>query len=315
MAMTTHSPTHPLARTLLALLLGLSIAGCGRSPNGIDKAAHDAEIASWKKTRLERLTRENGWLTLCGLFWLKEGVNTVGADSASAVILPARKAPANAGTLTLDSGVVRLEALPGAGMRVNDSAVASLVLRSDADPAAGPTIVELGRLTFQIIKRAGQFGVRVRDNDNPARTGFKGLEYFPVDLKWRVVARFEPYVPPKLLKIPTMINTVEEDSCPGALVFELDGTEHRLDAVIEAGSEEKFFLMFGDATNGKETYGVGRQLYTDLPDSAGHVVVDFNKAYNWPCVFTVYATCPIPPRQNVLPVRIEAGEKMYGEHE
>jgi uncharacterized protein (DUF1684 family) len=297
----------------IALLL-IAAAGCGRSPYAIDKAAHDAEIAAWKKTRLERLTSETGWLTLCGLFWLKEGANGLGCDSSNAIIFPAGTAPAHAGTLTLDHGVVTLQALPGVEMRHNDSLVSAIVMQSDARADADPTIITLGRLTFQIIDRAGQLGVRVKNKDNPVRTKFAGLDYFPVDLKWRVVAKFEPYVPHKVLKIPTMINTVEEDSCPGALAFELDGHAYRIDAVIEQGAEDRLFLMIGDATNGHETYGPGRQLYTALPDSAGNVVIDFNKAYNWPCVFTVYATCPIPPRQNVLPVRIEAGEKMYAGH-
>jgi len=113
-----------------------------------------------------------------------------------------------------------------------------------------------------------------------------------------------------------MINTVESDSCPGVLAFELDGKTYRLDAVIERGTENKLFIMFKDETNSKETYELGRQLYTEMPDANGKVILDFNKAYNWPCVFTEYATCPIPPKQNHLPFRVEAGEKMYtgGQH-
>ena len=299
------------ALSCLSFLL-LAAPGCQRSPYLIDKPTHDRQMAEWKQARLTRLTSETGWLTLVGLFWLKEGENTMGADSSNAIIFPPGTSPGSAGSLFLEKGVIRLQARPGVAMRSNDSAVSAIVMHTDADQEL--TVVELGRLTFQIIKRVDQFGVRVKYKDSPVRTRFKGLDYFPVDLKWRVVAKFEPYTPAKILKIPTMINTVEEDSCPGALVFAIDGVTYRLDAVIEQGTEDKLFIMLGDATNGKETYGPGRQLYTSLPDSANNVVVDFNTAYNWPCVFTVYATCPIPPRQNVLPIRIEAGEKMYSGH-
>lgn len=307
--MTNRRWTLPAALLAAALMLA---AGCQRSPYAIDRETHDGEIAAWKETRLTRLKSETGWLTLCGLFWLKEGKNTMGSDSANAIVFPAGSSPASAGSITLEKGVLRLEAAPGAEMRYHDSVVTSMILRPDQSD--DPTVISLARLTFQIIKRGDQLGVRVKNKDNPARLEFKGLDYFPADLKWRVVARFEPYVPPRILKIPTMINTVEENACPGALAFEIDGTTHRLDAVIEAGAEDRLFIMFGDATNGRETYGVGRQLYAALPDSAGNVVLDFNIAYNWPCVFTVYATCPIPPRQNVLPIRVDAGEKMYTGH-
>lgn len=304
-----------MKRLLLVFLAAALLAGCSRSPYAIDKAAHDAEILAWQKKRLERLTTESGWLTLCGLFWLKEGANLVGADTTGAVVLPAGTAPAKVGVLTLDRGAVTLSVLPGVTVTIGDSAVSVAPMITDADPTADATIATVGRLTMQVIKRGDGYAVRVKNKDNPARIHFAGLEYFPVDLAWRVVAKFEPYNPPRTLKSPTVINTIQEDSLPGALVFEIGGKQCRLDAVIEQGSEGQLFLMFGDATNGHETYAVGRQLYTSLPDSAGNVVIDFNKAYNWPCVFTPYATCPIPPRQNLLPVRVEAGEKMYSGHQ
>jgi uncharacterized protein (DUF1684 family) len=141
------------------------------------------------------------------------------------------------------------------------------------------------------------------------------MEYFPVNPKWRIEAKFEKYVPAKLIPISTQIGTVVNDSCPGALVFEVDGVKCRLDAVIEEPGAKELFIMFTDETSGKETYGNGRQLSADMPDANGNVILDFNKAYNWPCVFTPFATCPIPPRQNRLAVRVEAGEMMYAGHE
>jgi uncharacterized protein (DUF1684 family) len=141
------------------------------------------------------------------------------------------------------------------------------------------------------------------------------MEYFPIDPKWRFDAKFEPYNPPQILPIATMIGTTDKDTCPGAIVFTVDGKEMRLEPVMEQGTTDQFFIMYSDETSGKETYGMGRQLYSSLPDSNNHLVIDFNKGYNWPCVFTEYATCPIPPRQNHLPLRVEAGEKMFHGHE
>lgn len=299
------------AAVVVLVVLALQLPGCGRKPAASDAASYRDEIQKWQQHRVNGLMRDDSWLTLCGLFWLKEGENTIGSDSTSAVILPAGKSKKIAGSLFLDEGTVRLKALPGSGMTINDSAVATAVLQSDADGATAPTTVRMGSLSFFIIKRGDRLGVRVKDKDNPARVNFKGLEFFPIDPKWRVEARFEPYVPPKMIPVETVINTTENDSCPGALVFTLEGVSCRLDATIETGSENQLFIMFSDETSGRETYGPGRQMYTTLPDSTGHVVLDFNKAYNWPCVYTEFATCPIPPRQNHLPVRVEAGEKMY----
>jgi uncharacterized protein (DUF1684 family) len=303
----------PLRAALLALLLtaGLLLS-CSRPAATIDVAAYNKELGEWQANRLKRLTSETGWLTLCGLFWLREGENGFGSDSSNVVVLPKGKAPAFSGSLRLEHGAVTMTAKPGAGVRLNDSLVTSAAMLSDE--ASEPTTITIGTVRFYVIKRGDQLGVRVKDKENPARVNFKGLEFFPIDPAWRFEATFKPYVPAKVIKIATMINTVEEDSCPGSLVFSHDGKECALDVVVEKGAEDQYFIMFSDETSGKETYAVGRQLYTTLPDPQGKVILDFNKAYNWPCVFTEFATCPIPPRQNHLPFRVEAGEKMYRYH-
>lgn len=291
------------------------IEGCSKTLNKIDEAAYRKEIEEWRERRLTRLKSDTGWLTLCGLFWLKEGENKFGTDSSNAIIFSAGKSLKVAGSLWLEKGTVQLQSRPSAQIKHKDSLVTSLVLKSDEDGLADPTVLNLGTLSFYVIKRGDQLGVRVKDKENPARINFKGLEYFPTDLKWRFEARFEPYVPPKTLQIATIIGTVENDSCPGALAFDIDGKTYRLDAVIERGTENQLFIMFSDETSGKETYRLGRQLYTAMPNADKKVILDFNKAYNWPCVFTPFATCPIPPRQNYLPLRIETGEKMYAASE
>src|SRR3990172_9609375 len=177
------------------------IEGCSKTLNKIDEAAYRKEIEEWRERRLTRLKSDTGWLTLCGLFWLKEGENKFGTDSSNAIIFSAGKSLKVAGSLWLEKGTVQLQSRPSAQIKHKDSLVTSLVLKSDEDGLADPTVLNLGTLSFYVIKRGDQLGVRVKDKENPARINFKGLEYFPTDLKWRFEARFEPYVPPKTLQI------------------------------------------------------------------------------------------------------------------
>lgn len=298
---------------LFIALIGFISSGCQKSATPVDREQYTREIEEWKKQRLARLTRDDGWLTLVGLFWLKQGENSVGSDSANTVVLPQGKASKRLGSLWVKKEALQFKAQPGAGVKYNNSPITSLVLKSDADDG-GPTILKAGTVRFYVIKRGEQYAVRVKDSESPARVHFKGLEYFPIDPAWRVEAKFEPYVPPKKLEILSQVGTVEEYTCPGALVFEIGAKTYRLDPVVEPGAEDELFIMLADETNGKETYAVGRQMYTAAPDSNNRVILDFNKAFNWPCVFTEYATCPIPPPQNRMPIRVETGEKMYNGH-
>lgn len=295
---------------LVFLLAGALLLACKEPHDTIDIESYHQEIEEWKAWRLARLTRDDGWLTLAGLFWLKEGKNSVGSNPENHVVLPKGKTPEYVGSIWLKNNQLRFDAKKGVDVRYNDSTVSSMVLQTDEDKKE-PTILRIGPVSFYVIKRGEQLAVRVKDNENPARLNFKGLDYFPVSVKWRLKAKFEPYKPAKILEIPSIIGTIEKYSCPGALIFEIEGKQYRLDAT---SSENQLFIMFTDETNGKETYKMGRPVYTSLPDSMGIVILDFNKAYNWPCVFTEFATCPIVPPQNHIPVRIEAGEKMYIEH-
>ena len=174
-------------------------------------------------------------------------------------------------------------------------------------------MLELGSLSFHVVKRGDHLGLRVKDRDNPARAEFKGTDYYPADRKWVVNARFEPYEPPKHVPILNVLGMETEENAPGTLAFEVDGREYRLQALKEKG-EEQFFIIFADQTSGKETYGAGRYLYADPPAADGRVKLDFNRAYSPPCAFTRYATCPLPPAQNRLPLRVEAGERYLGHY-
>jgi uncharacterized protein len=286
----------------------LSAGACGKPKAKFDAAAYRQEIEKWHDERAAELKSEDGWLALVGLFWLKEGENKVGSDPSNSVVLPEGKAPKFAGSLWLEQGSLRLDALPDSGITNAGAPVTSLALESDTD--GKQTVLKLGSLSFYVIKRGESYGVRAKDRESPERLHFAGLDYYPADAKWRLAARLEPYNPSKAIPITNVLGMVEEMTSPGAVVFEVAGKTHRIDAVEEKGSKQ-LFLIFADETTGRETYGAGRYLYADPPDGAGTVVVDFNKAYNPPCAFTNYATCPLPPSQNRLALRIEAGEKRY----
>ena len=172
------------------------------------------------------------------------------------------------------------------------------------------TVLQIGSIKFNLIIRDTLYGIRFRDLNSELVKSFKGIERFPIDESWKINARFEPYNPPKEIEVPNVLGQISKEKSPGAVVFERDGKTYRIDAVDEGG--ENLFLIIADQTTGEETYGGGRFMYVKKPDSTGTIVLDFNKAYNPPCVFTKYATCPLPPLQNYLKLRIEAGEKAYG---
>jgi uncharacterized protein (DUF1684 family) len=272
-------------------------------------ASYEQELEQWKAKRLANLKGEEGWLSLIGLFWFKEGENRFGSDPTNEIVLPDDKAPARAGTLRLAAGKVTLEANPDAKITSKGQPVTTLELKSDED--GDPTMLELGSLSFHVVKRGERLGLRVKDRENPARAQFKGTDYYAADRKWVVNARFEPYQPPKQVPILNVLGMETEETSPGALAFEVDGRPYKLEALKEKG-EEQFFIIFADQTSGKETYGAGRYLYADPPGADGRVTLDFNRAYSPPCAFTKYATCPLPPQQNRLPLRVEAGERYLG---
>jgi len=297
---------------ILILQLGFTTAAAYqmKSPASAEsgQTTYLDEIQKWRSERLEEVNGEDGWTTLVGLFWLKPGLNKLGSDLSNDILLPRSSAPSFVGSIRLDNQVVRLEADAKTGITSDGKPVANLELKSDEKDK--PTILKLGSLKLFLIKRSERLGLRVKDIRNPARSNFAGLEYFPVNLKWNLKATFEAYNPPKIVPIVNVLGMVENMTSPGALRFEIDGTNYRLDAVLEKGSKQ-LFIIFADKTSGKETYGAGRYLYAEQPNTDGKVILDFNKSLNPPCAFTKFATCPLPPRQNRLNLRVEAGEKKY----
>jgi uncharacterized protein (DUF1684 family) len=256
------------------------------------------EVERWRAARDRRLRSPDGWLALVGLEWLHSGDNAVGSDPGSDVLLPSASAPLAVGTIRVDGG--RATFLPDAG--------GALELRDDRDDH--PTVVSTGSLRWGVIWREGDLGVRIRDVEAPALTAFQGMRSWPVDPAWRVVGRFEVNAPGATVAMPTVLGREESYLAPGRVAFEVDGRTHRLIALQDRPGSD-LFVIFGDRTNGRETYGGGRYHYAPLPDADGRVVLDFNKAYNPPCVFTPFATCALALPENRLPIRIEAGELAY----
>jgi uncharacterized protein (DUF1684 family) len=261
-----------------------------------------AAVEKWRAEREARLRAEDGWLSVVGLYWLEDGASRFGTDASNEIVLPPGTAPARAGVFEHQAGTTELRLEPGVAGTLGGRPVTRGRMRPDGDD-----VLRLGRLSFQVIERGGRFGIRLKDVESAARRGFEGLRWFPVRESYRVTARFEPAAPGKTLPIPNVLGQVSHLPSPGRAVFEIEGREMALEPVLEEPEATELFFIFRDGTSGKETYGAGRFLYAAMPED-GRIVLDFNRAYSPPCAFTDYATCPLPPPQNRLPVRIEAGE-------
>ncbi len=294
--------------TPIALALSLALhAAPGNMPTTAAPTAEalNASTREWHEQRIERLQAEDGWLTLVGLYWLEEGEQSAGSAPGNDLDFP-EGTPAKLGTFTRQGKTARFQPAPGVAVTRNGQPFTGGALQSDEQGA--PDVLKLGSVSFQLILRGDKLGVRVRDSHSPARKQLHGIPTYPVSSKWRIEARFEPAETPRTIQVPNVLGTVEAMKAPGTLVFTVDGKEHRL-TPVEDGSDQ-LFIIFADETNRDATYGAGRFLSADMPKD-GRVVLDFNRAYNPPCAFTKFATCPLPPRGNRLPLRVEAGEKRH----
>lgn len=293
---------------MLRTSLFLVAAMAGVAPvSALPSTDYIKQIEQWRTQRLARLTAPDGWLSLIGLHWLKPGANTVGSAGDNDVVL--NIGPAHLGTITWSAdGKPRIALAEGSGALIDGKPLASAELLDDSHDA--PTRVAFGTASFYLIDREGRKGLRVKDPEAPTRTHFLGLDAFPVDPSWRIEAKWFPFEPAHTLEIPTVIGTLEKYPVPGKAVFERDGRTYEILPVIEVPGDKELFVIFADRTSGKETYGAARFLYAPMPKD-GKLVIDFNKAYNPPCAFTPYATCPLAPPENRLDLRVTAGEKKY----
>jgi uncharacterized protein (DUF1684 family) len=268
---------------------------------------YTATVEQWRQKREAGLKAEGGWLSLAGLFWLKEGANAVGSDPACPIRFA--RGPAHVGVIEYKGGKATFRAESGASVLINGKASAGGPLHSD-DGGAKPDEVKTGDFTFFVIHRGERDAIRLKDNFAEARTHFKGLHWYPVKPEYHVIAKWTPYNPPKVLSIPNILGEIEKTPSPGIAEFALLGQTIRLEPTVDDGL---LFFVFKDLTAGKETYPAGRFLKTAMPKD-GKVDMDFNEAYNPPCAFSEYATCPLPTKQNRMAIRLEAGELNYGHH-
>lgn len=283
-----------------AIAVGVLLAAGSAGKAG--DATYRAELQKWRADREARLQADDGWLTVAGLFWLKDGPNRFGSAPDNDIVLPA-SVPALAGVFGFRAGRTTVSLDPGVSSAIEGKPVVNgQELRPDSKD-----VVSFGRVTLQVIKRQDRFGVRMRDMDSKARREFKGLHWFPIKESYRLTARWVAYSTPRAVPIANVLGQVTDFPSPGYAEFMLNGKTLRLEPVIEVPGDQELFFIFRDQTSAKETYGAGRFLYTAMPKD-GTVSLDFNKAYSPPCAFTAFATCPLPPKQNRLPVRIEAGE-------
>jgi len=293
---------------LAILTITLLIYSC-KNEHLVQKGSPEyiSEVEQWDQKRISRLKEETGWLNLAGLFWLKEGENKFGSEKNNDIIFPF--GPGQIGSLFLIDSIVTIKVNPGVEVLHNGTSVSEMIMKDDYSDST--TFLQTGSLKWNIIKRTKGFAIRLRNLNSQLVKEFKGIERFPINVDWKIEAKFEVYNPPKKIMIPDIVGTIDEESSPGAAVFEVDGKTFSMDALDAGGS--RIWFIFADETSGEETYGAGRFLYTDKPDSVGKVILDFNKAYNPPCVFSKFATCPLLPKDNYLKLIITAGEKMWGE--
>lgn len=300
-----------------SLLLAAMTLGTA-SVHATDTTPYTQQIQQWRADRVARLTAPDGWLSLIGLEWLHEGVNRIGRAADNDIVLKA--GPAHLGTLTWAvDGSLHLALDPQAGVTVDGKPATEAVLVDDMHAGAGgPTLVRFGSASFYVIDREGRKALRVKDPQAANRAHFAGIDYFPIDPAWRIEAEWVPFQPAHKLEMGSVIGTIETVDVPGKAVFQRDGHTFELLPYQEEPGGELFFVI-ADRTSGKETYGAARFFYAALPAGGlaqpGKVVLDFNKAYNPPCAFTPFATCPLAPPENRLDLAVTAGEKKYrGEH-
>lgn len=302
-------PSMTMKTFLSCVVLALAALGLARAEVPAD---YVKTIEAQRAKREQRLQAPDGWLTLIGLHFLKPGTNTIGTAADNNIVLA--KGPAHFGSVIMNTdGRCAVTLNPAVDAKIDGRAV--LAAELDEGKKGQPTLVTCGTMSFYLIERGGKKALRVKDTESERRTHFLGIDYFPIDPSWRIEARWVPFEPAREIKMTNILGQTESAMVLGKAVFERDGKTYELIPIQEEPNEPLFFVI-ADQTSGKETYAAARFLYAELPGEDGKLVLDFNEAYNPPCAFTPFATCPLPPKENRLPIAVTAGEKKYrGEHE
>ncbi|MCW1977894.1 hypothetical protein FHY33_002076 [Xanthomonas arboricola] len=295
------------------MLVAVGVLGCGReappapAPVALDKTFL-ADNAAWREARLTELRSPDGWTSLVGLHWLSLKAHYIGRSADSGIRLAV--GPPKMGMVSSERDAVWFVPERGAALTVGGKPLTGKIrFQSDVDPQ--PTLIGFddGKGVLSLIHRGDRYALRVKHADAPSRTGFAGLEYWPIDPSWRIQARYVPNNVGKTIPIVDIVGISSEQPNAGAIEFERDGKTYRLEAIGEPG--RPMFVVFADRTSGHGSYSAGRFLDLEAPDASGHVVVDFNRAINPPCAFTPFATCPLPPPENRIDLAVSAGEKAY----
>ena len=265
---------------------------------------HAKAVQAWRERAEQGLRRDNGWLTLAGRFPMKPGVNTFGTGAGNDIVFPPGLGPERMGTITVEPGSVKVKLAEGVTMTKDGETLTEREMGTRTDDRDW---VQLGRASFHVIEREGRYILRLADKESEVRKRFGGRVWYDVKESYYVKAKYVPYDPPRKIAIVNVLDEVSDEPAPGYVEFKVNGRTHRLDAV---GDDDGLFFVFRDATAGKGTYPPGRFLYVDKkPAPGGTFMLDLNRAYNPPCAFSEFTTCPLPPKQNILKVKIEAGEK------
>jgi uncharacterized protein len=264
-------------------------------------------IKKWHEERETILRRENGWLALSGLFWLRKGTNLVGSDPEADILLPQR-APRQLGTFEFDGNNVTLNIEADVSVEMNGTVTQSALLDTDEDDI--PSFITFDDIRMVVVRRSKGVGIRVWDNTREQRRNFPRREWYPIDEEYRIPALYTRYETPRIVKMPDILGAVQDQPMHGYVTFEFKGQKYELVATEEP--DRRLFIQFMDLTNGDPTYPSGRYYYSEPYEEGKPFFLDFNKAYNLPCAFTDYATCTFPPQENHLKVRIEAGETYPG---
>ena len=298
----------------LIVAASLALSACARTPNApakpaVDSATYAADTKEWRVKRFDAIAGPDGWSTLAGLFWLDSARYTIGSSETSTITLPSDNTPASLGTLTIDGRTVHFASARGATVMHDSTSVDTITMATDKGGKG--TVLRAGSVTYRVIERGGRLALRVKDSAYVLRREFKGLEYYPLDTAFRVLAHLVPHTTPRTLRIMNVLGQTEEYRSPGMLEFTIHGVPYHITASFEGKDTTQYFVIFRDATSKDSTYPAGRFMYVALADSAGNTLIDFNRSYNPPCAFTAFATCPLPPRENVLSVPLTAGELRY----
>lgn len=290
----THSlPNKLLPITAAIFLLATSLAA---------QSTYRAQVEKWRRAYEATLKSDDGWLTVTGLFWLHEGENKFGSDPLNDIVLTEGNVPAELGSFNMHDGKIEVTISPGVQIKMKGQTVQSAAILPDSEDR-----LALGDLSLLVHKSGERYAVRVRDKNSKLRKNFAGVSWFPIDEHYRVTAKFVPYDPPHELEIQNLAGDTLKIPSPGYAEFTLAGEQYRLEAIAQASGLN---FIFRDLTSGKETYPAARFLDTPAPTN-GQLILDFNEAYNPPCAYNPYTTCPLPPPQNRLRIRIAAGEMMY----